>query len=164
MTIPEFIIIGGVAGCGKSTVGRLLADKLGYTFVDGDDYHSQENKAKMGQGIGLNDEDRAPWLQKLSEIASTSPRTVLGCSCLKKKYRDLFTASNPDLAIVILEVTTEHLVSRMAKRTGHYAKPNLLESQFRDFETPKDERNVFIVDGMETPEKIVGKIVKVVSK
>ncbi|CAD5225893.1 unnamed protein product [Bursaphelenchus okinawaensis] len=163
MTLPDCIIIGGVSGCGKTTVGKALAEKLNYTFIDGDDYHSHENKVKMSQGIGLNDDDRAPWLEKLAHIAGSTPRTILGCSCLKKKYRDLFKKYNKHLMIIILDVTAEHLVSRTAKRVGHYAKPNLLHSQFSDLEMPEGE-DVYVVDGMMTPDEIAHKIIEILEK
>lgn len=138
----KFFIVMGVSGCGKTTVGKLLAERLGWDFYDADDFHPPENIAKMAAGIPLNDDDRAPWLSNLHDLISSSLHTgksgVLACSALKERYRQTLLAGNPDTKIIYLKGSFELILARMKARTGHYMKSAMLESQFAALEEPID--------------------------
>ena len=138
----RFFIIMGVSGCGKTSVGKALAAKLGWDFYDADDFHSAENIAKMASGIPLNDTDRAPWLAALHDriaasLAQNRPG-VLACSALKERYRQVLLDDNPSVQIVYLKGSYDQIWSRMSHRTGHYMKPEMLRSQFEALEEPRE--------------------------
>ena len=137
-----FIITMGVSGSGKSAVGRALAQKLGWDFYEGDDFHSAANIAKMASGIPLTDADRAPWLASLHALISTCETKnrpgVLACSALKESYRQTLLAGNPGVRIVYLQGSYELIWSRMSARPGHYMKPSMLQSQFDALEEPEN--------------------------
>jgi len=125
----------GVSGCGKSTVGRLLAASLGVTFRDGDDLHPVANKAKMASGLPLSDEDRWPWLASVGETLSESdPGVVVACSALKRIYRDAILEAAPGVFFVHLHGSREMLLNRMEKRGAHFMKPEMLDSQLQILE------------------------------
>jgi gluconokinase len=137
---PSFLVVMGVSGSGKTTVGRALAERLGWDFFEGDDFHPPANVAKMATGDGLDDNDRAPWLAALhdliaSRLALARPG-VLACSALKESYRRTLLGGNPGVEIVYLKGTYGLIRPRMSGRSGHYMKPELLESQFEDLEEP----------------------------
>ena len=132
------IIVMGVSGCGKSTVGAMLAEALGCRFFDGDDLHSQANKAKMASGVPLNDDDRWPWLASVATELATpqAPRlpdasggTVIACSALKRKYREAILSEAPGTRFLHLKGTRELLLERMQSRGEHFMKPAMLDSQ-----------------------------------
>lgn len=138
-------VVMGVSGCGKSTVGSALAQRLGIRYIEGDQFHSDENLRKMGAGLPLTDEDRRGWLLELQSqlraAALAGESVVLTCSALKRGYRDLLREADPDLMFIHLVGTYEAIAARMHKRTGHFMPPALLESQMRDLEPPgPDER------------------------
>jgi gluconokinase len=139
---PRFLIIMGVSGCGKSTVGRVLAERLAWDFYDADDFHPPENVAKMAAGIALDDDDRAPWLATLHDLVSSRLALVrpgvLACSALKERYRQTLLAGNPGAEIVYLKGSYDLILPRMAARSGHYMRAELLKSQFADLEEPAD--------------------------
>jgi len=128
------IVVMGVSGCGKSTVGRLLADNLNARFIDGDDLHPAENKAKMAAGIPLNDEDRWPWLDSVGQSLATEPDVVIACSALKRKYRDRILAAAPDTTFLHLHGSKELLADRMSARKNHFMPAALLDSQLATLE------------------------------
>jgi gluconokinase len=134
------VVIMGVVGAGKTTVGRLLAEQLGWEFADADDYHSPANIEKIRQGIPLNDEDRRPWLQQLrTQIAqwiSENQNAVLACSALKRSYRDELRIG-PEVRFVYLRGSAEVIAERLRARHGHFANDQILASQFADLEEPE---------------------------
>jgi gluconokinase len=136
----RFFIVMGVSGCGKSSVGKSLAQSLGWDFYDADDFHPSENVAKMASGIPLNDSDRAPWLASLNELISSSLKAdrpgVLACSALKERYRQQLMVGNEDVQLIYLKGSYDLIWSRMEKRTDHYMKPHMLKSQFETLEEP----------------------------
>lgn len=132
----------GVAGSGKSTLGKALAQTLDWDFFDADDFHSVENIAKMAAGIPLNDSDRAPWLaalnQRLLSTLAKDRHPVLACSALKDIYRQQLLDGTHCIAIIYLKGSYDIIWSRIAAREGHYMKPNMLQSQFDTLEEPAD--------------------------
>lgn len=139
---PRFVIVMGVAGSGKTTVGTALARRLGWDFYDADDFHPAENIAKMSNGIPLDDADRAPWLTTLHDLISTCLKTgrpgVLACSALKERYRQQLLDGNRDVLLVYLRGSYELIWSRISARTNHYMKPHMLKSQFEVLEEPQE--------------------------
>jgi len=135
------IILMGVTGSGKTTVGQSLAESLHCQFADADDFHPPANVAKMRAGIPLDDADRAPWLAALraqiEKWLSVGANVVLACSALKQAYRDQLVAS-PDVKVVYLRGSPELIAQRLAGRHGHYMDPELLPSQFATLEEPRD--------------------------
>ena len=132
----------GVAGSGKTTLGKTLAQKLGWDFLDADDFHSVENVAKMTVGIPLSDSDRLPWLitlnHKLLSTLADNRHPVLACSALKETYRKRLLNGVADITIIYLKGSYDLIWSRMAGRDGHYMKSNMLQSQFDTLEEPQD--------------------------
>ena len=156
---PRFFIIMGVSGCGKSTVGKMLSDRLGWDFYDGDDFHPPANIAKMAADIPLDDVDRAPWLARLHDLiaqclADRHPG-VLACSALKQKYRQTLLAGNLDTQLVYLKGDYETILARLSSRHNHYMKAEMLKSQFADLEEPID---ALVMDVRLAPEQIVENI------
>lgn len=137
-------VLMGVSGSGKTTIGTLLAERLGIAFADADDYHSAENKAKMHAGTPLTDEDRAPWLLTLHTLladwANTGKGGVLACSALKESYRDVLRSGLPaqTVTFVWLDGSPELIRQRLEARQGTYMNPQLLGSQFATLEVPAD--------------------------
>ena len=151
-----FILLMGVSGSGKTTIGRLLSVTLGWTFYDADDFHSPENVRKMATGVALTDEDRGPWLKELRSLIArhAGENGVLACSALKKAYRAILCA-DADVTVVYLKADPELVRSRLESRTGHYMPPSLIESQFRDLEEPKEGISI---DAACHPEQIISDI------
>lgn len=155
----RFFIIMGVSGSGKTVVGKSLAQKLGWDFFDADDFHPPANVAKMAGGIPLDDSDRAPWLDSLHELISSSLTAnrpaVLACSALKERYRQKLLEGNDGVKLVYLKGSYDLIWSRMEKRTDHYMKPSMLKSQFDALEEPV---NALTVDIALSVDEIVGQI------
>ena len=140
--LPLVAVVMGVSGSGKTTVGRLLAQELGWEFADADSFHSPENVEKMRRGVPLDDDDRRPWLEDLARLigerlASGAP-LVLACSALKQEYRALLQGRDERVKFVYLKGSRELIRSRLAGRRGHYMSPELLDSQFRALQEPSD--------------------------
>jgi len=156
-TAAPVLVIMGVSGCGKSTVAGLLAERLGWDLVEGDDLHPDENVAKMASGVPLDDDDRAPWLDTVSswivEHALAGVPGVVTCSALKRRYRDVLREH--DVVFVHLRGSGELLGSRMAAREGHFMPTSLLDSQFSALEPPQpDERHVDVDAGLPPEEQV----------
>jgi gluconokinase len=151
-----FLIVMGVSGCGKSTIGKSLAEDVGWPFYDGDDFHPAENVTKMSQGIPLTDADRADWLAALARLIRDSLQKgqpgVLACSALKQKYRDELMVDPVQVKFIYLKGSYELIKARMEARPGHYMKPGMLDSQFATLEEPTDALTVEIE---QTPEEIL---------
>ncbi|THD70971.1 gluconokinase [Phenylobacterium sp.] len=147
---PAAIVVMGVAGAGKTTVGQALATHCGYAFVDGDALHPAANIAKMSAGQPLTDADRAPWLAKVADWMDArlaeGRSGVVTCSALKRKYRDELTLGRPAVRLVLLDGSRELIEARVAKRTGHFWPPGLLETQFADFEPPGPDEAILVID------------------
>ncbi len=157
MSFSRSVIVMGVSGTGKSTVGVALADTLGIPFVEGDDLHPAVNVAKMAAGIPLTDADRAPWLDRIA--AELDSPVVVACSALKRAYRDRLRAAAPDLALVYLHGTPQLLAARMQGRTGHFMPTALLDSQLATLEEPAPDENAIPVDVALRPDEIVELVV-----
>lgn len=154
------IVVMGISGCGKSSVGQLLASILGYRFIEGDSRHPTENVEKMRNGIALVDADRWPWLEALGAELSQEGNTVISCSSLKRSYRDLLRAkAGRSLIFVFLNGSRSTLVSRMAARDGHYMPLSLLESQLATLEIPVGEPDVVTVEIEQPVERIVSEAI-----
>jgi gluconokinase len=145
------IILMGVAGVGKTTLGRRLAEELGWRFLEGDDFHPPENVAKMAAGVPLTDADRAPWLERLrglvAEALARGEDVVLACSALRRSYRQLLTVDLARVRWVYLRGSPELISSRLMRRTGHFMPPDLLDSQLATLEAPEDALTVDVTQG-----------------
>jgi len=150
------VVVMGVTGAGKSTVGTLLAERLGVSFRDADDFHPPANIAKMSAGQPLTDADRWPWLDAIgAHLAAHAGRgCVVTCSALKRAYRDRLRAAAPGLRFVHLHGDMALVAARQAARQGHFMPPSLVASQFATLEPPEDEADVMVLDVAATPEAL----------
>jgi len=147
----RIVVIMGVSGCGKSSVGEELSRLLGVEFLDGDGYHPPANKEKMRQGIPLQDEDRWPWLdilaKALRESAIRNTRVIGACSALRRAYRDyLTTKAEEPVTFIHLSGSKELILSRISVREHEYMPTSLLDSQFATLELPQDDENAFTLN------------------
>ena len=162
------IIVMGVSGSGKTTVGRALAQELGSEVIEGDEHHPSENVAKMAAGIALTDDDRRPWLETLAALLADrharGQSTVLSCSALRRAYRDVLRAAVPDdeTFMIQLDADQDTLRSRMASRTGHYMPPALLESQLATLEPLQPDEPGVILDATQLPEVVAAEAVSAI--
>lgn len=163
--ICMIIVVMGVSSCGKSTIGKLLADRFSLSFIEGDDFHPAENVLKMSKGIPLNDADRQPWLEILSKqlkMYEQQKGVVLACSALKERYRKtLQQGLNEKITWIYLEGTEEVLRKRMKQRQHHFMPESLLHSQLSTLEKPSDAYTFSIE---KKPDIIVEEIVDILSK
>ncbi len=157
MRAPRVVVMG-VSGCGKSTVGRELARLLGVHYIEGDELHPPQNVQRMSAGIPLTDVDRHGWLQEVAgQLANATTQArgvVVSCSALKRSYRDLLRAGAPDVRFVHLHGSREVLAGRMAARTDHYMPASLLQSQLDTLEPPGVDENALTLDIAESPQAL----------
>jgi gluconokinase len=163
------LVVMGVAGCGKSTVGQLLADRLGWRFADADDFHSESNRQKMRAGLSLTDDDRWPWLASIRAFiettVSSNANAVIACSALKRKYRDVLRGSCPEAVhFFYLCGSPTVIAERLRMRKNHFFNPDALAGQFAALEEPhEDEASIIDVD-CATVDNIVDEIVGYVAQ
>ena len=159
---PEHLVVMGVAGSGKTTVATLLADRLGVTYAEADQFHPQSNIDKMTAGTPLTDEDRWPWLEAirdwLSAEADAGRSGVVTCSALKRTYRDLLRTAHGTVCFVHLSGTPELLAERMAHRTGHFMPTSLLDSQLATLEPLADDEHGYTLDVTTPPQELADTI------
>jgi gluconokinase len=160
---PCALIVMGVSGSGKSTIAVKLAERLGWTFEDGDRFHPASNVAKMSAGHPLTDEDRLPWLQaianEIDRVCRDGGHVVIACSALKRAYRELLVHGRNDVRIVFLDGSQALIADRLAKRKGHFMPAGLLDSQFKTLEPPQASERPITVSIDATVDKIVQDIV-----
>ena len=153
----QHIVVMGVSGCGKSTIGALVAHEMGLPFLDGDSLHPMANIAKMEAGTPLNDDDRAPWLQIVGEaLAGSANGLVVACSALKRGYRDLIRAQAPDTVFLHLDGSREVLDTRLEGRSGHFMPTTLLDSQLATLEKPDADERCVVIDISAPVDALVG--------
>jgi len=166
------IVLCGPAGAGKTTVGTALAESLGWRFVDADDFHSTENRARLSRGDALTDADRSPWLAALREVIEHAiehdESIVLACSALRRSYRQALVPQSNGAAeqvrFVYLRSSAERLQARLDSQVGHFAPPELLGSQLATLEEPAPQEGVLTLDGERPVSKLVAEIRQVVGK
>jgi len=156
---PMVIVLMGVAGSGKTTVGRVLAGQLGWTFRDADDFHPPSNVEKMSRGSPLTDADRQPWLAAIrayiDDALARAEHAIVTCSALKERYRRVIVPDPARVKLVHLTGEFALIVERLRAREGHFMKPEMLSSQFADLEPPRD---ALAIDVAQPPEVIVAGI------
>ena len=159
------VVLMGVSGCGKTTIGRLLGKRLGWAFIDADDFHPPANVAKMAAGVPLEDADRWPWLERLNaelrRREARGHRAVLACSALKQAYRDRLAAGLARFELVYLRASAELLRARLADRTHRYMPASLLDSQLATLEPPV---RAIEIDAAQSPERCVETAVAALSE
>jgi gluconokinase len=153
------IVVMGVTGCGKTTVGIALAQKMGITFIDSDGLHSDSNKRKMASGRPLNDFDRAPWLRAVSETLLNHENVVVACSALKKSYRDMILAEAPTSKFIHLSGSKELISARLRERSHHFMPIELLDSQFQTLENLHHTENGKSIEISKPVDEIVMEII-----
>lgn len=161
--VQVIVVIMGVSGSGKTTIGEQLAARLGCGFSDADEYHGAANKAKMAAGTPLTDEDRQPWLQAMHEAIAERARQgkdhVFACSALKRRYRDVLSGEVADVRLVFLQGPRDVLEERIANRRGHFFASALLDDQLANLEPP-EKSEALIMDIRQAPDALVEQIVK----
>jgi gluconokinase len=158
------LIVGGVAGSGKTTVGKLIASKLGWEFADGDDFHSEANIAKMRSGQPLTDADRIPWLHSIGtwvdEHVAAGSSAVVACSALARRYREAIVAKRKDAEIAFLEVSRDEAFRRLHSRHGHFFGEQMVNSQFAELEEPQpDEERTFAIPSDRPPDQLADHVI-----
>ena len=155
------VIIFGVSGAGKTTIGQLLTEELAWRFYETDDFHSQANIDKMRQGVPLTDEDRWPWLESLRQMIkrclAAGENAVLACSALKEAYRRRLRL-NADVKLVFLRGDYELIANQLRQRRGHFMNPALLQSQFADLEEPLPTEGAVVIELGQSPRELVQEI------
>lgn len=152
------VVVTGVAGAGKSTIGRRLADRLDWPYLEADEFHPPASRRKMESGIPLSESDRGPWLESMAAaIRAVGESAVVSCSCLRQTHRERLRAVRPDLRFVHLSVDPATARQRVEERPGHFFEAELVESQFETLEVP---RRAEILDASRPPAELVDELVK----
>jgi carbohydrate kinase (thermoresistant glucokinase family) len=158
------VMVAGISGSGKTTVGELLASRLGWEFADGDTFHPAANVAKMHAGVPLTDDDRWPWLQAIGtwidEQDAAGRSAVVACSALKRSYRQRLLAGRPEIRMFFLVISHEADEARLTTRHGHFFPGKLLDSQFAALEMPEPSEGVALIPATGTPEQAVDEILR----
>lgn len=162
MEPPMHLIIMGVSGSGKTTIATALSERLGWVYAEADEFHSAENITRMSQGIPLTDEDRAPWLESIarwiSDKSAKGESTIVTCSALKRRYRDVLAGADGDVRFVHLLGDLEIIRSRMTTRIGHFMPESLLPSQVSTLEPLQEDEQGLIVENVGTPVDVTDSI------
>lgn len=165
---PPCVVVAGVAGAGKSTVGRLLAERLGVPFADGDDFHPPADIAKMSAGKPLDDADRLPWLEFigrwLHEADTVGTGAVVACSALRRRYRDILAAACPDAAFLLLTAPRELLAARLGGRTDHFMPSSLLDSQLAALEPLEPDERGAELDATPPPDHLAARAAELLTR
>jgi gluconokinase len=161
---PCALIVMGVSGSGKSTIGESLAKRLGWPYEDADKFHPKSNVAKMSAGHPLTDEDRWPWLKaiaaEIDRVCEADERVVIGCSALRRVYRDILVHGRTDIRLVYLDGTQGLIADRLGRRKGHFMPPGLLVSQFNTLEPPTPDEHALTVSIDAPVETIVDDVLR----
>lgn len=162
------VIVAGVAGSGKTTVGKLVADRLNCAFADGDDFHSAASLAKMRAGIPLSDEDRWPWLRAIvawmDERAAAGECAVVACSVLRRAYRAVLLSAQARPRMMFLVIPREACAARLGARRGHFFGRDLMESQFAALELPQPPEPVDLIEADGNPEHVTDQIMALLAQ
>lgn len=157
------VVVSGVAGSGKTSIGTLLARRLGVEYADADDFHPEANRRKMAAGEPLTDADRGPWLAAIGEWIdgrlAARESGVVSCSCLKRRYRDALRLDRQSARLVFLEVGEETIRERLTLRHGHFFPKMLAASQFEELEEPASDEPIVVVDGSLSKDEVVTQII-----
>jgi gluconokinase len=160
---PRHVVVMGISGSGKTTIATALAERLGWTFAEADEFHPGANIAKMSAGTPLTDDDRWPWLEALRDWMGGEARadrsTVVTCSALKRTYRDLLDGAEGDVRFVHLSGDTELILERMKTRSGHFMPASLLPSQISTLEPLDDGERGLTLENTGTPDEVTSRIV-----
>ncbi|MFT4098966.1 MAG: gluconokinase [Rhodoblastus sp.] len=158
LTLPSIIVLMGVAGSGKSTIGAALSKKLGWPYADADEFHPASNVAKMSAGAPLTDDDRWPWLAAIAthidKARAEGRHAIVSSSALKRVYRDILIGARDDVRLVLLDGTKEEIFARMSARKDHFMPLSLLDSQFAALERPGADEQPIVVSVNGTPDEI----------
>ncbi len=159
------VVLAGVSGSGKSTVGRALGEALGWPYLEADDFHPRENVEKMSRGVPLTDADRAPWLAAIAahidRVCRENGHAIVSCSALKRAYRDVLVGPHRDrVRLVLLDGDEQTIAARVAQRSGHFMPPSLLHSQFQTLERPTPDEKVVVAPIAGSPEDAVATILR----
>lgn len=156
------LLLMGVSGAGKTTTGKRLASRLGWTFRDADEFHPPENIAKMSAGLPLTDADRWPWLDAIGHWIDAQRghggRAIVTCSALRRVYRDRLMHGRPEVKLVFLKGSKALIADRLSRRAGHFMPPALLQSQFDALEEPRRDERALVVDIALPPRIVIAKI------
>jgi gluconokinase len=156
------VVVMGVSGCGKTTIAEMLAERRGWSVIEGDRFHPRANVEKMAAGIPLTDEDRWPWLRAIAaEIDARRTRgesSVVASSALKRAYRDILIGDRPDVVLVYLQGSQQLIAARLKARKGHFMPPSLLDSQFATLEEPGADEHPIVLSIEPRPEAIVDEL------
>jgi gluconokinase len=162
--LPAVLVLMGVSGCGKSTIGAALSQKLGWPYADADEFHPPANVAKMSAGEPLTDADRTPWLEAIAahidNVRARGEHAIVSCSALKRVYRDIIVGTREDVRLVLLDGTKDEIFARMYARKNHFMPASLLDSQFATLERPGADERPIVVSITQTPQEIAAGIVQ----